>query len=124
MRVDILEKVKARILAEPEHFHMANWAIEVSEDNLGEPWCGTTFCIGGQAAVAMGRNPFYGMPWEPRAYRDLLEMENGNLFFSALWPSRFEIRYNTLSSNKDHVGLAQLACEVIDDYIETNGWTT
>jgi hypothetical protein len=133
MNIELLERVKERILAEPEHFHMANWAIEVDEHNLGEPWCRTTFCIGGWAAVLTGkvktRDEMFEMIAEQYGngsdlFVEILGTPNSALFFASRWPYKFQRRYNDLRGGKDHIGLANLAGEVIDDYIETNGWVT
>lgn len=49
----MFDKVKARILAEPEMFYMGDWIGHPTEESL-RPSCGTTCCIGGHAAVEEG----------------------------------------------------------------------
>lgn len=130
MNVELLETIKARILAEPDAFRMDQWT------------CGTAHCIAGWALKLSGvdlTNPG-GFPWEqltvggeePSAAAakvldlsteedaewDTQPSEAGRLFHVSSWPSAFEDRY---CDAEERAARAQIAAERIDHFIATGG---
>lgn len=131
MNVELLQQVKQRILAEPEHFDMDYWVAET---------CGTVCCIGGWAARLSGfvHISADGETWFPtakgrRALRDRgcfdddpdvfaaaleLEDDGATLFHVEAWPADLADRYASANS---YFKRAQIAAERIDRFIATEG---
>lgn len=129
MNVELLEQVKARILAEPEHFRMDTWS------------CGTAHCIGGWAIALKGLvvvNPravhgcyqdvvVYGETLSAMSVAtELLDLDNAadgiteaeRLFITEYWPGVFEAAYRNAETREER---AQIAAERIDLFVASNG---
>lgn len=136
MRVDILERVKERIKQAPHHFYMHSWIIQDAEtEAMRSGYCGTAMCIGGWGMLEMGmseenlyrRTRNTSDPSEvidAYAMSQALGLPNTKLFYVDEWPVDLNIAYENAenSNNPDLALLADIACQAIDSYIETNGW--
>lgn len=137
MNIELLEQIKARILAEPDAFRMDTWS------------CGTAHCIAGWALVLNnlsianpddhavnqrltdGRRPIavaatlLGLDGGEEGEWD--ETEAVRLFCTYAWPERFEDRYDeSYDDGPDDLpsrrrARAEIAAERIDHFIATNG---
>ena len=110
----------------------------ISEDES----CGTTACIAGWA-VACASNKAKELAKNAVLYSNsifynsmstvagkLLDLPNTDLFYAEYWPEPFKSEYDELTNKgysypETEEGIkrcAEIACEVIDHYIEHNGW--
>lgn len=128
MNIELLEKVKEQIMLEPKLFDMDNWEEGGEDGDLTEEQvCNTAHCICGWAAVIKYKKSFFAAmeEWDRDNYfedefgMDILDLPNTDLFFTSYWPKHFQDKYY---SYKQPLRRARVACEVIDDYIETGGW--
>jgi hypothetical protein len=119
MNTELLQRIKASILAEPDTFRMDTWS------------CGTAHCIAGWACVLAGQRVV-----NPEAFAVSQRLENGelpnefaqkvlklpgdgmNLFDVVCWPTEFEERYNEAQTRRER---AAVAAERIDAYIAADG---
>lgn len=137
MNVELLEKVKAAILAEPKAFDMGTWH-RITSPHLGySHWgdtlcdsldeysseivlgCNTTHCIAGWAeviAAADGR-VFDSLDTEHNAKRllGLDYTQARRLFYADEWPFPFDRDYKYAAKR------AKIAAARIDHFIATNG---
>lgn len=132
MNKELFEKIKERILAQPEHFHMSSF-IDSEDDEYGsaeellkeidisDMKCGTTACIAGWACLLTNSDPreVTESGFEVVAMR-VLDIPNDRLFYTDEWP---ESKYDEFYWTESAQDKARIACEVIDSYIETDGWT-
>jgi hypothetical protein len=104
--------------------------------------CGTTCCIAGEALYLDGKahidkfgrinldetfkaNVLGGISqWDVGgAYvLGLTQIEGAKLFYRDKWPTRLNKKYDKAVEAGNHREKARVACEVIDDFINTNGW--
>lgn len=126
MNVELLLRVKAKILEEPRQFNMRNYFFT---DASNVPNCHTAACIGGWG-IALSRNetpnqaefstrPHWARQLAIKAF-DLTDKEADKLFHANNegWGPLFADRYN----NADNPTLAaQVAAERIDHFIATGG---
>lgn len=114
MNIELLEKVKSAILAEPQHFRMDTWT------------CGTAHCIAGWALKLEGVpivNPEAGAPSQRTANGNepdieassLLDLPHHGLFHVEEWPYELRERYDAA---EDFATRAAIAAEAIDDFIQ------
>jgi hypothetical protein len=129
MNVDLLLKIKERIISHPASFNMSRWGCKV--DPTEEHPCGTIACIAGWAVI-LTDTPVnwigYSMEDVCVQAKELLGISwsQANLFYPDYWPSPFKEEYLALSTsltieNKSEVQakLAKLAARRIDRFIET-----
>lgn len=149
INVDLLLKVKAKILANPESFYMGDWIMKGEDVEVfvastryrPAPPCGTIACIAGWAVLIDNPNsglydPVDDEPIDVRAARLLgLEVEIRKepyfdfkwspianlLFYSSGWPPLIRERYRDASCERDYVKMAQVAADRIDHFIATDG---
>lgn len=101
MNIDLLQKVKQAILANPDRFDMDRWAFGVGVYPYGEakfPECGTTCCMGGWAAAVWNReNP----DKTPVNFNDGMRVLGLNIDQAIVyyWPREFAERYEFANSN-------------------------
>jgi hypothetical protein len=121
VNIELLEKIKQRILRAPQKFRMDEWD------------CGTAMCIAGLACAmdrhrpkAMWKQDYYFSPqlhaarllgfgkpdWADRTPR------GNRLFFVDYWPDSFRDRFRAARLRKTK---ARIAAERIDHFIATNG---
>lgn len=136
MNVELLQQIKAHILAEPDAFRMDTWS------------CGTAHCIAGWA-LRLTNDPVVNPNAEAWEQRTLSEREPGEkaaeilgvsteddgdmdeddffdettseakrLFHVNQWPAEFERRYELANGRTER---AITAAERIDHFIGTNG---
>lgn len=146
MNVKMFERLKKRIQGEPRRFAMEWWFAKVGRTTRSQaevirlanaPPCGTVDCMAGETVLMVdGRKKLAILNESAMAGRvsgraaEILGIstdEAANLFRVANWPSRFARRYisvynETRPRMKDLRSNAKLACEVIDDFVEKNGW--
>ena len=120
MNVELLQQVKAHILAEPDAFRMDTWS------------CGTAHCIAGWALL-LNDIPIKN-PREHALVQETISDENPssvarellglgfrqaqNLFFISAWPDAFSEQFAATKSRGER---AQIAAKRIDHFIATNG---
>lgn len=126
MNIELLQEIKARILAEPDSFRMDTWT------------CGTAHCIAGWAVLLSGltianpdaetfaqrltdgRTPdmaatqVLDIPADPDDWDSPAE----RLFHVGDWPAEFEEAYEDAGSRSER---AQIAANRIDRFIDTDG---
>lgn len=133
INVELLLKIKAKILANPESFYMGSWIIEGPEgiEALAEQWggwetppCGTVACIAGWAQL-LGA-PERKFESSVIVACDVLRVptgEYGKLFYEEEWPPEFCDRYQAAESliPPDHQEMAKAAADRIDHFIATDG---
>lgn len=120
MNIELLQQIKARILAEPDAFRMDTWS------------CGTAHCIAGWACALNGLTVK-----NPREHATAQTLTDGRypgdvgakllgvrtpiadrLFMVSAWPKQFALAYLDTASRAER---AQIAAERIDHFIATNG---
>lgn len=134
MNIELLEKVKTQILAEPRGFDMHKWVGLDGEHEtiLGEP-CGTVCCIAGWAATLSGFSVAYlnamlddaGRDEEPvfsiaRAVLQIDHSDANSLFYSGSWPQPFAGDYKSAETPEAR---ARVAVARIDALIHEKGCT-
>jgi hypothetical protein len=125
MNIELFEKVKQAIVAEPERFDMSLWVLSDfvnefdSTKGFKENTCGTTACIAGWACVlgtddnvkaldVPGRaSALLGPRWE----------QAEQLFYTKYWPSKFLVPYEEGTEQE----AAQAAADAIDRFIACGG---
>lgn len=116
LNIDLLQKVKAAILAEPEHFDMSWWTQEND--------CGTAGCIAGWAVALAGgkslglvhaRRLAGHIAQEARDSLQISQEESNKLFLGEYWPEPFRSRYTDAKSKR----WASIAADRIDHFIAT-----
>jgi len=132
MNVELLLKVKERILAHPNRFMMNSWLVtryrqgdyftaddhetEILFDN-----CGTAACIGGWTCLIASQQKYKDIKDFHSEAARLLEIgysESEELFAVGYWPNKFQVRYLKATTQEKR---AQIAAERIDYYIEKHG---
>lgn len=112
MNVELLQKVKEKVLAEPEALDMGTWLDRYPE-------CGTVGCIAGWACALSGHVPETDREVEIRAL-SLLGLPFEELFYPQDWPPRHQV---VLAEHAPRTsGYAAAVAAAIDDYIATGGW--
>lgn len=144
MNIELFEKIKAAMRANPERVNMGTWFCQ---DNQEASYykdlkldCGTTGCIAGwtislayEGRINLISDDIYQdarltkrleavdviVPSiVPKAMR-LLDIENDFLFYTGGWPRHiFEQYHDPLATKKDKV---EAICAAIDRYIEVEG---
>lgn len=127
MNVELLQKVKEKILEEPLQFAMEEYftpevyGMDAPREKI--PNCGTAACIAGWVlTLHTGKNPrelwLADIPISSRAARLLgLTWEEGDrLFILSGWPFSFGKRYRNAKTPQEQ---AQIAAERIEHFIET-----
>lgn len=108
MNVELLQKVKSKILAEPKNFDMRDWK------------CGTVCCICGHAGDIAGitqvSESFDFFPVEEAL--GISEEEAGRLFLVDYWPQQLSAAFDRAVTKKKR---AKIACDRIDHFIATKG---
>jgi|SRR5215469_16420626 len=118
MNTILLVKVKAAILANPEHFDMSLWA------------CGTAACICGWTAKLAGEYGTLqeGLTADGEPCFDAVQLgarllkisyEQASDLFLRSWPSDLYLEYE--NAGEDKAKRAQVAAAVIDDFIAHDG---
>jgi hypothetical protein len=116
MNTKLLLKVRDRILAEPEHFDMAEYFLD-------QP-CGTTACIAGWTKAIVTRQSLKNCRrshiWAfARNALGINEEQAKKLFYDDHWPHPFDFNYAEANDNAKE--LAQIAADRINHFIATNG---
>lgn len=109
MNVELLQKVKEKILAEPSAVDMDLW----SSPSSSTP-CGTVACIGGWALLLAPKSPGL-IP--VRTLLDIDKSEASKLFFN--WPLELLFALNRYSHGTPEY--AAIVAARIDRFIETDG---
>lgn len=117
MNIELLQRVKEQILAEPRRFSMSSWKFTALDDE-GFP-CGTAHCIGGWIGAFNDTNPPDPVN-KAAVFRAVAGLPNTRLFFEDDWPEDLKDEYEKNWSCPDL--RAKVAAKAIDSYIETNGW--
>lgn len=109
MNKELLLKVKAEILNQPERFDMSDWHSP----------CGTTHCIAGWCEVIQKRPYTRNSSAKQSAQADLglTDDECKRLFFAHNWPNEYSRQYFGQSPKIK----AQVATDRIDHFIATEG---
>lgn len=132
LNVELLQKVKAAILAHPHDFDMDDWVqpaktSEVIEQNES---CGTVGCIAGWM-VSLERSESLSDLFDKRIdgaisiagiARDLLDPEayvvyQDELFYVSQWPEKYRRTYRDATTDQER---AQAAADYIDYFIKKN----
>lgn len=117
LNVELLEQVKAHILAEPRRINMDDWQTELDEvDKHLRPACGTIACIAGWACVLGIGTRVRGNDIEWAAEEVLGLDDGGPLFFVDDWPSEFEVALRR--ETKGTLGYAEVVAARIDYFIK------
>lgn len=133
LNVELLQKVKAHILAEPRRLDMSIGASKASQvvEKAGFPPCGTVACIAGWSAIFCGaitqeklnEQAEYGMgeiSWgtlEAEAVKALgLTGQSNRLFYWKYWPEEFKKRYAVAVTREQ---VAKVTADRIDHLIAT-----
>lgn len=142
MNIELLQRVKQHILAEPRRLNMGTWVSTVGKtvpafagvygrDEADLPPCGTVACVAGWA-VLLSR--FNGKPEEYAAFMrerntlfpDSLTSSIGQeelglspsqmetLFYVGRWPERFRVAHGQAEENGDYQAMAQITADRID----------
>lgn len=101
---ELLLKVKAKILAEPEEFDMGYF-------------CGTQCCIAGHALILAGL-PCRDVEREAARVLELRKPKAGRLFHIEQWPFKFRLGY---AGAHTHPSRSEIAADRIDRFIATGG---
>ncbi len=104
MNVDLLLKIKAAILADPDSFRMDTWT------------CGTAHCIAGWACV-LSDQPITGGAAATRVLA-IDRYQGDGLFHVGCWPAPIAARYAATDDRRER---AAIAAERIDSFIATAG---
>lgn len=108
MNIELLNKVKTKILEEPENLKMEMFH------------CGSAHCIGGWAQVLSGRGILNSNNREPAMnLLALTTFESYTLFDLKCWPDKFLKDYEDNIDDKQY--LAKITIERIDHFIATKG---
>jgi hypothetical protein len=119
MNVELLEKIKAHILANPHSIDMRNWSGE----------CGTVACIAGHACLFAGHKPIKAEGFDYEYFRingkdaeevamELLRLSRGDaysLFHLSHWPDKFFEAYTQAFFTETQ---AKVTAERIDFFIK------
>lgn len=133
MNVELLQQIKARILAEPDAFRMDTWS------------CGTAHCIAGWACALVGDPvdatahslPMYQTTasgrYPPEVAAEALELGpyvrddiclSDSLFMDSEWPDEFLdafVEVEDIHTPEARRQRAEIAAARIDHFIATNG---
>lgn len=114
MNTELLLKVRAQILKEPERFSMDFFKLEIP--------CGTLHCIGGWALALSGFTiPSVDPTHAARAVLNLQYKQGAKLFFDCNWPTKLRREYFRAACNGDRPAMATAAASRIDHFIKTGG---
>lgn len=128
VNIELLQRVKAKILEEPLQFAMEDFftqeifGFDAPREEI--PNCGTAACIAGWAfALDVGKKPesLRARGYSTREARirlDLTQTQAGRLFLLIRWPNVYSSRYITAKTPQEQ---AQIAAERIEHFIETEG---
>jgi hypothetical protein len=130
MNILLLRQVQQQILREPRQFMMTYVFFEgcndsrLSQERFRVPNCNTAACIAGWTiSISRGTSPKRAREetdgWLATA-QALLCIPDQKLFLLGDWPTVYEKRWWSANNSQEQ---AQVASDVIDNYIETNGWT-
>lgn len=108
MNVELLEKVKKAILAEPMKFDMEDFKQDYRK-------CGTTYCIGGWVCLIGEAENFSGAT--AQRLLDITSDQAQRLFFGGV-PGKFPNLWETPTDEASAVRIAKEAVERIDYFIE------
>lgn len=142
MNIELLQRVKQHILAEPRRLNMGTWVSTVGKtvpafagvygrDEADLPPCGTVACVAGWA-VLLSR--FNGKPEEYAAFMrerntlfpdgltssigqeelGLSPSQMETLFYVGRWPERFRVAHGQAEENGDYQAMAQITADRID----------
>jgi hypothetical protein len=125
MNVELLRKVQKHILEEPKRVDMDVWTksgepgttTTICGFDVVFPSCGTVGCIWGWAAQLAGGN------YLQLDYWNVLSIDYdkaNNLFHPNQWPKKF--REALEKTEPQSVEYAQVICDRIDYFIDTDGW--
>jgi len=125
MNVDLLNRIKERILGEPRQFLIEGWnqadKIWNGETYIDIPNCGTACCIAGWATcLSRGENPsiLNSIPNTGMLGRIALDLsieQAEELFYIDNWPAEFR---NAYYRTVDLTEKAKIACQRIDNFIK------
>lgn len=104
MNTELLLKVKAKILAEPEHFDMGRFF-------------GTECCIAGHALILAGL-ACCNVEQESKRVLELRNTQVDRLFYIEDWPVKFRLGYVGADTDPRR---SQIAADRIDHFIATEG---
>lgn len=127
MNTELLEKVKAHILAEPCRLAMHLWreigkpgtmlhGFPISEDLPREmPACGTVACIAGWTLELANSDAYgYGLPEAAAGLLEIERIEAASLFHVSNWPLFYRIRWLLSRTLR---GRAKITAQRIDAFI-------
>jgi hypothetical protein len=130
MNVELLRRIQRHIVEKPNRFLMESF-VERGEDgervyksNVPQTFesCGTAACFAGWAVILSKPNLDY-VDYNDAEYRyrarSLLGLQWDDLFYTVNWPKQFSNRWHDAETPAER---AQIASDVIDNYIETDGW--
>ena len=121
MNIELLERVKEAILANPQHFDMSCWGN--LEKNNGGFTCNSAACIAGWAVFLEKGIMLDNQDVESEAQR-LLRLYDGEayqLFYDSNWPDEFEDRYRDAAWADNYAEIARAAAARIDRFLATGG---
>lgn len=124
MNVELLQKVKQQILAEPHRFNMLKWIGNrdneefYSTDNFYH-YCGTTACIAGWTVLLSTKDRLVHYEIFDRAlqFLDISFDEAEKLFYAHSWDREDFCEYDAA----DIIGKSIVAARVIDKFIAQHG---
>jgi len=134
MNIELLQKVRDAILAEPRRFNMGYWVT----DGVTTAPCGTAACIGGYALVLNKMEEDKTMDWvrgihyftmspgwiivtDAQRVLGLTLDQRSRLFNDNCWPNPYR---DQLRSATDPAKAAKIAADRIDLFIRTGGTDT
>jgi hypothetical protein len=147
MNIERFREVQDRIRAHPDLFYMDSftglrnylpWTDQLNQMREYEirEACGTTCCIAGEGAIVAGfavvkkdgsvsiKPPLQLYDWDKAGELafDITREQSRKLFYAERWPARFWYRFEKAQTDGNKREQAKIACEVIDDFIKTDGW--
>lgn len=112
MNVELLQKVKEKILAEPTAVNMDDWCFSSNKTP-----CGTVACIAGWACVLSEVKDHFRD--EAPIFLKLNRINSGNLFYISQWPE--ELYEKLIKQVPGTPEYAAIVAARIDRFIETDG---
>lgn len=127
MNVELLQRVKAQILAEPNRFDMSSWMLDENDNDIYTTQlfqeCGSTACIAGWLVLLGSDRVVRGEEMADVA-AELLGVDvrvAETLFYHYEWEEKLKERYEfALNVTESKTDRAKIAAEAIDDFILLN----
>lgn len=127
INVELLEQVKAHILAEPRRYHQA----VIGTESERSP-CGTAACLFGWAGFLSGEVTLQELArigrYDGEDFMDRVQQHLGfndaeadivACRYGERWPEPFKTRFSVAESDGDKAGQARAAADYIDHIIRT-----